>query len=120
MTPTLNESEVSVLNEIAAGLGLSLTQAARRIPSNRGGRPVHTSCLLRWVRSGIRLTDGRTIRLEAARLAGRWLTTESAIARFLAAQTPHFETAPAFTLRTPTQRRRASERAARELSKIGI
>jgi hypothetical protein len=62
---------------------------------------------------------GRVVRLEAARLAGRWLTSAPALARYAAAQTPAVETetpAP----RTPAQRRRASERAARELERVGI
>lgn len=109
-----------VLAEIATGLGLSLSQAARRIPSNRGGRPVHSSCLLRWITSGVRLPDGSLIRLEAARLAGRWLTSEPALMRFVAAQTPRAVADAAPTPRTPTQRRRASEQAARELDRIGI
>jgi hypothetical protein len=51
-------------------------------------------------------------------LAGRWLTSEPAIERFLAAQTPPLDTSPA--PRTPARRRRASEKAAAELERIGI
>jgi hypothetical protein len=36
----------------------------------------------------MRLPDGSTLRLEAARLGGRWLTSRAAVWRFLAAQTP--------------------------------
>ena len=110
----------SVLSEIVAGRGLSLSQAARRFPSARLGRPVHSSCVWRWMREGVRLPDGRTIRLECARVAGRWLTSEPALERFLAAQTPATDSAPMPTPRTPTSRRRASERAAAELEQIGI
>lgn len=109
----------AILSEIAAGLGLSLAQAARRLPSTRLGKPVSPSCLWRWVHDGITLSDGRCVRLEAARLAGRWLTTEAAIERFLAAQTPATD-APPVSVRTPTQRQRASDRAAKELESLGI
>ncbi len=110
--------DLAVIPEIAAGQGITLSQAARRLPSNRGGRPVHISCVLRWISNGVRLGDGRIVRLEAARVAGRWLTSEAALQRFIAAQNPGAISAP--TIRTPTQRQRASERAARELEKIGI
>jgi hypothetical protein len=72
------------------------------------------------MRDGVRLSDGRIVRLEAARLSGRWLTSGPAIERFLAAQTPATDTPAPPTPRTPTARRRASERAAAELDKIGI
>lgn len=109
----------SVFAEIAAGLGLSLTQAARRVPSNRGGRPVHSSCVWRWINEGVRLPDGSCVRLEGAKLSGKWLTSGPAIERFLARQTPSAAAAmPA--LRTPGQRQRASERAAAKLAEIGI
>jgi hypothetical protein len=108
-----------ILSEITAGLGLSLTQAARRLPSARRGRPVHSSCVWRWINNGVRLTSGEVVRLEAARLAGRWLTSEPALERFLAAQTPAIGD-PLASPRTPTQSRKASERAAKELEALGI
>lgn len=109
-----------ILAEISSGLGLSLAQAARRLPSARQDRPVSTSCIWRWIAKGIRLTDGRIVKLEAARLAGRWLTSGPALERFLAAQTPNLDMPAAPAPRSPGQRRRASKRAARELDRIGI
>jgi hypothetical protein len=109
-----------VLSEIIAGQGLSLTQAARRFPSARMGRPVHSSCIWRWMHSGVRLRDGRVVKLECARVAGRWLTSEPALARFIAAQTPATDNSPTPAPRTPTARQRASERAAKQLDAIGI
>jgi hypothetical protein len=55
--------ESPILSEITAGLGLSLTQAARRLPSSRAGRPVHSSCIWRWITSGVRLPSGEVVRL---------------------------------------------------------
>ena len=103
--------------EIAAGEGLYLTQAARRFPSYRRGRPVTLSCLVRWVQDGVRAADGTRVRLEAARLASRWITTPGAIARFLAEQAPRDATpAP----RPPGKGRKAAERAGKELEKSGV
>ncbi len=111
--------------EIAAGEGLYLTQAARRFPSYRNNRPVSLSCLVRWVLNGARTPDGGRVRLEAARLAGKWITTPGAIARFLAAQTPYrcaddqtADTAP--PPRSPTKRVRANSRVDEALDKIGV
>jgi hypothetical protein len=72
------------------------------------------------MQSGVRLRDGRVIRLEGARVAGRWLTSEPALARFIAAQTPAPGSTPAQAPRTPAARQRASDRAAKQLDVIGI
>jgi hypothetical protein len=111
----------TVLTEIVAGLGLSFSQAARRFPSARRGRPVHSSCVWRWAREGVRLPGGRVVRLECAKVSGRWLTSEPALERFIAAQTPtpDMASSPAVP-RTPAARRRDNERAAAELEKAGI
>jgi len=108
-----------IYQEIADGQGITLSKAARRFPSNRNDRPVTLSCLLRWVLDGVLNTNGERIKLEAARCAGRWLTTPAAIQRFIARQTP--DTSGSSTPpRSPSARQRASERAARALDKIGI
>jgi hypothetical protein len=98
---------------------LSLSQAARLLPPSRCGRPVTLSCLLRWVLNGVRTPNG-VVRLEAIRLGGRWITSHEALARFADRQTPRLEEDSRPAVRTPTQRRRASEQAAKELSKVGI
>jgi hypothetical protein len=96
---------------------LTLAQAARLFPPARRGRPVNSSTLWRWCRRGVRI-EGGTVRLECVRISGRWLTSREAISRFVARQTP--SALPAPRLRTPGQRQRASERAERELQKLGI
>ncbi len=106
--------------EIAQGHGKALSQATKLFPSSRRGRPVTLSCVLRWALDGVRGPDGERIRLEAARLAGRWITTPQAIARFIDAQTPRIEDAVPAAPRSPAARTRAAERAARELEKSGI
>lgn len=109
-----------LLEEIAKGEGEPLVRAAKRMPSSRQGKPVSLSCLLRWVLSGVRGPDDRPIRLEAVRCAGRWLTTPGAIQRWLAAQTPHLDGDPPSSPRSPSNRQRASDRAAAQLKKLGI
>jgi hypothetical protein len=110
----------TLLKEIATGQGETLSQAARRFPSTRRGRPVTLGCLLRWVLEGARTADGRRVRLEAARVGGRWLTTAGAITRFVAAQTPDLDApAAAPSPRSAGLRRRAAEAAGRELERAG-
>jgi hypothetical protein len=77
-----------LLSEIEAGQGETLKQAALRVPPVRQGRPVTLSCLLRWVTLGVPGPDGGRVKLEAGRLAGKWITTAAALRRFVAAQTP--------------------------------
>jgi len=112
-----------IAQEVAAGAGISLGQAARRLPSYRESRPVSPSTLWRWISRGVLLADGSHVRLEAVRLGGRWLTSIPALERFTQAQTPAVEAGPAPTPNTPrtlAQRARAAERAAAELEKLGL
>jgi hypothetical protein len=109
-----------LLSEIEAGYAETLSRAARRVPRTRQDRPVTLGCLLRWVLDGVAGPHGKRVRLEAARLAGKWVTTPGAIRRFVAAQTPCFDGEPSPTVRSPASRTRASERAAMELERIGI
>jgi hypothetical protein len=113
-------SESTIAQEILSGSGLNLGQAARRFPPYREGRPVNPSTIFRWIMSGVRLPDGSRVQLEAVRLGGRWLTSGPAIQRFIDRQTPNLNTDPAPAPRTPTQRRKASERAGKQLGKVGI
>jgi hypothetical protein len=110
-----------LLNEIENGQGESLNVAARRIPSARQGKAVTLSCLLRWVFNGVKGPGGERIKLEAARVAGRWVTTPAAIRRFIERQTPRLDGEPAPPLiRSASKRQRASEKAAKALEKLGI
>jgi hypothetical protein len=109
-----------LLAEIEHGEGETLTRAARRVPRTRQDRPVTLSCLLRWVTAGVVGPGDQRVHLEAARLAGKWVTTPGAICRFVEAQTPVLTPPTPAGPRTPAQRRRASERAAEELRRAGI
>jgi hypothetical protein len=105
--------------EIAEGGGLTLSQAARRFPPFRKGRPVSGSCVYRWCTTGARAANGQRVRLEARRVAGRLLTTAAAITRFIEAQQGQPQSTQPVP-QTPSQRQRAAERAAAELNRIGI
>jgi len=105
--------------EISQGHGKALSQAARLLPSSRKGRPVTLSCLVRWILHGVQNADGQRVHLEAARLAGRWITTPQAIARFIQAQTPQLDHR-GDTPRSPAARARASRRAEQQLEELGI
>jgi hypothetical protein len=108
-----------LLEEIQAGQGETLARAARLVPRTRQDRPVTLGCLFRWITAGVIGPDGNRVRLEAARLAGRWITTAGAIRRFVQAQTPHdviAETTP----RTARERQREDARVAAELEKLGV
>jgi hypothetical protein len=73
-------------SEILAGHGLSMAEAAAKIPSFRGGRPTAATTIGRWATDGVRLRGGRSLRLESARIGGRLVTTGPALRRFIAAQ----------------------------------
>jgi hypothetical protein len=98
---------------------LSLAQAARRFPPYRAGRPVNPSTLWRWCRHGVKVPGIGVVRLECVRLSGRWLTSEEAISRFVARQTPDMEQ-PAATPRSPALRRKAAAQAGEALKRLGI
>jgi hypothetical protein len=104
---------------------ISLAQGARKIPPYRGSRGCNPSTLFRWLTQGVKLPNGQTLKLEGLRLAGRWLTSEQALDRFLSAQhaacAPDQAEQPAPpTRRTPNQRQKHSERAAKRLQELGV
>lgn len=65
---------------------LTLAQAAKRFPSDSRTGHLDPATLWRWATRGVRLPDGRRLKLETFKLAGRFLTSEQAIERFVRAQ----------------------------------
>jgi len=106
--------------ELTTESTLSLSQAANLLPPGRGGARPTLGCVLRWILKGAKSPSGDLVRLEAIRLGGRWLTSREALQRFAERLTPRLEGKPVPAPRTPNQRRRASEAAARELEKMGV
>jgi hypothetical protein len=98
---------------------ISFAAVGDRIPG-RNGRRLNPTTPWRWATKGARTPTGGVVRLEVVRCGGRTLTSVEAVRRFLdrlTAATVGEETAPA--VRTPAERRRASERAEAELKKLG-
>ncbi|HKB36992.1 MAG TPA: DUF1580 domain-containing protein [Gemmataceae bacterium] len=103
---------------------ISLSTACGLVPPGRSGRQTHLSTLLRWILKGSKGPGGRTIRLEAMRVGGRWMTSAAALQPFAEALTPRLDandkTVPVPPPRTSGQRQRASDRAGAALEKLGI
>jgi hypothetical protein len=98
---------------------MSLPEICSLLPPGRNGSKPHLNTVLRWVLKGVRLPSGECVRLGASRCGSKWISSREALARFMAALTPNLDTDPP-TARTPTARKRAVERAEKNLEKIGI
>lgn len=106
------------IEQLIAEGPIGMAETARLLGTFRGGKPCHSSTPTRWCLSGVKLLDGRTLRLEHYRTAGRLMTSKAAVLRFLAAQqggaggVPSTDNSPP---RSPTQRNSDSNAASREL-----
>jgi hypothetical protein len=117
--PTTAPAVSAVLAEIGAGAGLSLAEAARLFPASRGKGRLHPATVWRWITAGVALPDGSTLRLEAVRLGGRYLTSREALLRFAGAQNAAGGGSPPAT-RSAVQRKRGNADAARQLERLGL
>ena len=99
---------------------VTLHEAAQTFPSNRAGKKMNFSTIWRWGLKGVLAIDGRRVRLEMARVGGRWLTSKEAIERFSAALTPTNLAAAPAPIRTPSARQRANDAAKKKLAELGI
>ena len=96
---------------------IGVAEVARQFPAARDAGRVHPQTIVRWIQRGVKTRDGRRVKLEAIRVGYRWLTSEAAVKRFLIAST---STEPeTLAPRSPTQRQKASESAAKQLEKLG-
>jgi hypothetical protein len=73
---------------------LSLSAAAALVPPARSGKRTHLSTILRWILDGSKGPNGERVKLEAVRIGGRWMTTRSALQRFVERLTPAIGAAP--------------------------
>ena len=98
---------------------IGLHAAANRFPGYRTNSHLNASTLFRWITRGVKVADGSLVKLEAARLGNRWLTSAEAIARFSVActATPPIDPNPQ---RSPADRNRAASKASQELDALGI
>src|SRR5918997_7046189 len=103
--------------DLTSESALTLSQAAKLVPSYRAGRPTHVSRLVRWIVNGVRTDDGRVVKLEALRLGGQWVTSAAALQRFAEAMTSG--QGPVVPAQTAGSRRKSAEQASRALDAIG-
>jgi hypothetical protein len=92
---------------------------AKRIPG-RGGRPTNFATIWRWIMKGATAPDGTRVRLRAARIGAKWVTSVEAVQEFLQALTPRFEDKPLQLARSASKRQAASGRARKRLVKAGV
>jgi Protein of unknown function (DUF1580) len=92
---------------------ISLADVPGQLPDRRGGKRPHVSCVYRWAQRGI-----RGVRLEVLQIGGTKCTSLEALQRFFErlGAADGGETTP---VRTPTQRKRAVEKADTELAAAG-
>ena len=101
---------------------MSLSAAGRLFPGHRGGKCVDPSTVFRWVTKGLRTPARRVVKLEAVRVGGRWITSNGAVARFVAALTDDAvpgAPAPKPTNSTAATRHRAATKASAILEAMG-
>jgi hypothetical protein len=93
---------------------VSLADAAQDCPRRRRGKKPHVSCMYRWTKTGC-----RGVILESIQVGGTRCTSKEALARFFRRLTHGNDPAPG-NHRSPARRRRAADRAERELEREGI
>jgi hypothetical protein len=103
---------------------ITLSQAAKLLPSSRDGKKTHVSTVFRFRRPGLR----RRACLEMVKQPGGWVTSVEAVARFVAALTAEAD-APRTTPDPASDRaahareaarRKRLERVDRELAALGV
>src|SRR5689334_20837076 len=80
--------EVLMSIDLTTEQALSLTEARKVLPTGRNGSRPHISTLMRWILDGVKSPNGETIRLRAARLGSKWVTSKEALSEFMDALTP--------------------------------
>lgn len=105
-------------SQMSAGIVYrSLSDVRSRFPGARKNAILHLATMIRWCTRGIRQPDGSRVRLRAIRAGSRWLTTDAWVDEFIAVLTvAHIPDQGAPIPRSPTQRNRASQAAAKELA----
>ncbi len=100
---------------------LTISQIVARLPGSRGARRIHPATITRWILDGCPSRDGHRVKLVATRAGSRWLVRESDLQAFFdaLAADPTANLSSSQSTRTPTARDKASERAARELERMG-
>jgi hypothetical protein len=111
--------------DLKSETAIGLHKAAALYPSFREGKPTHISTPLRHITKGTKLPSGEIVRLEGARLGGRWITTVEAVQRFVekltqAALGEEQNEPPTVRPSHSARRQRELERVDGELDEAGI
>jgi len=108
-----------ILEEIVAGEGITLSQAASILPAHRGGGRTSPSAIWRAIKTGCKSPTGEIVKLAAARFGSRYLTSRGAIQRYMEALTGT-DLTPALTPpRSPSARAKACAAASVKLQAMG-
>ncbi len=111
---------IDILTEKALGL----SEAAKLYPSFRDGKRVHPATVLRHIMKGVVTRSGERVRLEGAKLGGRWITSAEAMRRFMERLTADSlngdQTATASATQMTNERRLRIERMRHALKQAGF
>jgi hypothetical protein len=112
--------ETLVARLVNEGL-ISMSAAARVYGQSRAGIPTHRSTPARHAITGVRLPDGRLLRLESVRVNGQLRTSRAAVLRFFETQNePDAFPATSPISQSPSTLTHAHANAERELDRAGI
>jgi len=100
--------------DISTEAVVTLTQASHHLPRRRKGKRPAVSTIYRWAQRGV-----RGVRLETLQVGGTKCTSIEALQRFCERLTRANGPAPEAPP-SPARRRRAAERAERELAREGV
>jgi hypothetical protein len=100
---------------------IGLAEVVKSLPGYRDNEEVHPSTVSRWITQGAKGKDGQKVKLEAARVGNRWLTSHEALARFSIALSGTTETTTSSVpqIANSAKLSRASKKAAEQLEKMG-
>ncbi|MCE9566843.1 MAG: DUF1580 domain-containing protein [Planctomycetes bacterium] len=123
MSAVVASSAAELVERILAEGPIGVSQACKIFGTFREGKRVHPSTITRWWSEGVKLANGRVVKLECVKIAGRLSTSKAAVMRFITEQqdtTNAPEQPTSRERRSPAQRQKDSEAADRELQKLGV
>jgi hypothetical protein len=85
------------------------------LPRRRGGKKLNVATVYRWATSGV-----QGVRLETVGVGGTLCTSRSALLEFFQRLAPRCSDSTVAPTRTPNQRQRAADKAAKQLEAAGI
>lgn len=95
-----------------------LTAWAKQLPGRLGGH-LHRTTIMRWAKNGVKLPDGRVVRLRTIRVGTNLFATEAALKEFLDATNDVPDRSEEIASRSMSARSKATERAVADLVAAG-